>query len=148
MGQSSFRNTRLVLHLENIFTKILTYFFFLLFILGYSLPFNAQTVEAGAQFDKIVVDANGPISPWGKSIGDINNDGKPDLIVGGHSRREPSFLDKLLNKLNLIENPWTKAGELFWYENPGWQKHLISDEEHFRTDHEVIDIMTQKNCMM
>ena len=33
-------------------------------------------------FRHVVVDANGPVDPWGKSIGDLNGDQKIDLIVG------------------------------------------------------------------
>jgi hypothetical protein len=68
-------------------------------------------------FEHVIVDQNGPASPWGKSVGDINGDGRPDLIAGGR------------------EN-----GGLVWYENPGWRKHVIASEGAFSTDHEVGDI--------
>lgn len=69
------------------------------------------------EFGHVIVDRNGPASPWGKSAGDIDGDGRPDLVVGGR------------------EN-----GGLVWYENPGWRRHVIASEGAFSTDHEVGDI--------
>ncbi len=37
-------------------------------------------------FDHVIVDQDGPISPRGKTVGDINGDGRPDLVVGGHAK--------------------------------------------------------------
>ena len=38
-------------------------------------------------FDKVIVNRKGPTDPWGKATGDINGDGRPDLLVGGHGGR-------------------------------------------------------------
>lgn len=76
-----------------------------------------QAAQESSVFAKVIVDRNGPIDPWGKATGDINGDGKPDLIVGGH------------------------AGQgLVWYENPNWKKHVIDASGSFGTDHEVADL--------
>jgi len=64
-----------------------------------------------------VVDRHGPVDPWGKGVGDLNGDGKPDLIVGGRS-----------------------GGGLAWYENPSWSRHAVSDTGAFSTDQEVGDV--------
>jgi hypothetical protein len=68
-------------------------------------------------FKHVIVDAYGPVDPWGKSVGDINSDGLVDLIVGGNG-----------------------SMALIWYENPSWKKHVIATNRRFSTDHEVIDI--------
>ena len=67
-------------------------------------------------FVRLVVDAKGPREPWGKAFGDLDGDGRPDLVVGGRN-----------------------GGGLVWYENPGWGKHVVSDGE-FSTDHEIADV--------
>ena len=48
---------------------------------------DGKSVQESPVFDKVIVDRNGPTDPWGKATGDINGDGKPDLIVGGHGGR-------------------------------------------------------------
>lgn len=72
---------------------------------------------ASVPVEHVVVDRNAPGDPWGKAVGDINGDGRPDLVVGGHD-----------------------GGGLVWYENPGWEKRVIAREGIFSTDHEVADI--------
>jgi len=72
---------------------------------------------AQAPFSCILIDPEGGERPWGKCFGDLNNDGHTDLIVGGYT-----------------------SGGLVYYENPGWQKRIISDEPGFSTDIEVYDI--------
>ena len=76
----------------------------------------ASSPEA-VSFDLVTLDQHGPVAPWGKAVGDLNGDGRPDLIVGGREGRG-----------------------LVWYENPGWQKHVIASEGAFGTGLEVGDI--------
>jgi len=78
---------------------------------------DKQSDQSLPAFDRVVIDGKGPIDPWGKSVGDINGDGKVDLIVGGH-----------------------EGQGLVWYQNPSWDKHVISSSGSFGTDHEVADI--------
>ncbi len=68
-------------------------------------------------FDHLVIDPAGPRDPWGKTVGDLNADGAPDLIVGGFD-----------------------SGGLIWYENPSWSPRVISGLTGFRTDHETGDV--------
>ena len=75
-------------------------------------PAPGQTV-----FEHRVIDSGGPLDIWLKSAGDLNGDGKPDLIAGG--RRE---------------------GGLVWYENPSWKKHEIASGAGFSTDGETVDV--------
>lgn len=68
-------------------------------------------------FQHVLVDAGGPQDLWLKADGDLNGDGRPDLIAGGHG-----------------------SGGLVWYENPGWKKHVVDAEGPFSTDGEVADV--------
>ena len=74
---------------------------------------------AGAtlSFRHEVVDKEGPLDIWLKTVGDLNGDGRPDLIAGGY-----------------------KEGGLVWYENPSWTKHVIAATGTFSTDGEVVDV--------
>lgn len=78
---------------------------------------SASVETDAASFKYLVIDADGPKEPWGKSTGDVNADGRPDLIVGGRA-----------------------SGGLVWYEAPTWTKHVIRADGPFSTDHEVADI--------
>lgn len=64
-----------------------------------------------------LVDSAGPRDPWGKAIGDVNRDGRADLIVAGRS-----------------------GGGLVWYEGPTWIKHRFNDELPFSTDQQLADM--------
>ena len=75
------------------------------------------TSFAQAPFSCILIDPEGAESPCGKCFGDLNNDGLTDLVIGGYV-----------------------SGGLVYYENPGWQKNVISDETGFSTDIELFDI--------
>ena len=79
----------------------------------------AREPRASAQmsFEHVVVDSSGPQNIWGKSVGDLNQDGLPDLIAGGQG-----------------------GGGLVWYENPAWTKRTIASNGQFSTDHEVCDV--------
>lgn len=80
--------------------------------------FSSVHSSAGAIiFERIIVDSSGPRSPWGKTTGDLNGDGLPDLIVGGNESKE-----------------------LVWYVAPDWVKSRIAAGASFTTDHVVADI--------
>jgi hypothetical protein len=78
---------------------------------------TAGLSQTKASFNLVVVDNSHLSDPWGKGAGDVNGDGKIDLLAGGNS-----------------------SGGLLWYENPGWAPHSISTRSGFSTDIEVGDI--------
>ncbi len=95
--------------------------------------------EDQGSFEKTVIDASGPRSPWGKSVGDVDGDGDLDILIGGNQIARPSIFTRVMKKLGFeVEMP--SGGELVWYENPGWRKHLISENYRIRTDLEVGDL--------
>ncbi len=77
----------------------------------------SEEVDAHEGFERVEIATHGRGDPWGKAVGDINGDGRIDLIVGGNA-----------------------SGGLVWYENPAWARHAIDDKGSFGTDIEVADI--------
>jgi hypothetical protein len=63
------------------------------------------------------IDNNGPQDLWMKTIGDVNQDGKTDMLVGG----------------------WNSGG-LVAYLAPDWKKKVICDTLKISTDGEVCDV--------
>ena len=110
-------------------------------LLYFTSPENRQGEigEKERRFRLVVVDLAGPCDPWGKSVGDINGDGLPDLIIGGYGSGKRSLYARLMAKVG-FEQGKEPTGELVWYENPTWQRRLISNKYRFSTDHEVADI--------
>ena len=45
---------------------------------------HSMTIPRTISFDRVTVHQDGPTAPWGKSVGDIDGNGRPDLVVGGH----------------------------------------------------------------
>ncbi len=73
--------------------------------------------DAPEGYVRVEIAAQGPRDPWGKAVGDINGDGRIDLIAGGNG-----------------------SGGLVWHENPAWTHHPIDTKGKFGTDIEVADI--------
>ena len=68
-------------------------------------------------FDYQVIDDSGPVDIWQKIVGDLNGDGRVDLIAGGQA-----------------------GGGLVWYESPGWERHEIAPGGGHSTDGEIADV--------
>jgi len=68
-------------------------------------------------FTEIIIDDQAPEFVWMKSTGDINQDGKVDMLAGG----------------------W-QGGGMVAYLAPDWEKIVINDSLHISTDAEVRDI--------
>jgi len=90
---------------------------FCLVILIAISPAGITAASSEVLFEHFVVDSQGPGNIWLKTVGDLNGDGKTDLIVGGNT-----------------------SGGLVWYENPSWAKHTIALGDGFSTDGEVVDM--------
>jgi hypothetical protein len=79
-----------------------TYLTLLGILLGVCLAQAEDTVR-DITFVREVIDEQPPRNPWFKIIGDLDGNGRPDLIIGGQN------------------------GPLVWYANPGWRKTVIAD---------------------
>jgi FG-GAP-like repeat len=78
------------------------------------LPASARAQDI--TYQHVVVDADYPKRVHCKTVGDINGDGRPDVLAA------------------------SAAGDgLFWYDNPAWGKHRI-DDGAFTTDMQVGDV--------
>jgi hypothetical protein len=81
----------------------------LLLLLSAVGPALVRAPEAPAQqpapipFEHVIIDRDVPEQLPCKSVGDIDGDGFPDIILGGHF----------------------KGGNLVWYHYPDWGKHVI-----------------------
>ena len=87
-----------------------------LVLIAFAVMLTSCKVEP-PEFEEIVIDDAAPDHVWMKAIGDINNDGRDDLLVGG----------------------W-QSGGLVAYLAPDWKRHAIVDTVRVSTDGEVYDM--------
>ena len=89
---------------------------------GVSLLMGCNDAKEKPAFDEVIVDGQAPENLWMKTTGDINDDGKTDMLVGG----------------------W-KSGGLVAYLAPDWTKRVINDSVKISTNAEVCDVNSDKN---
>jgi hypothetical protein len=67
-------------------------------------------------FNHVIIDGEGPNDPWAKIIADIDNDGFPDVVIGG------------------------RKGPLVWYRYANWTKAIITKGGYRTVDGEAGDV--------
>jgi hypothetical protein len=76
---------------------------------------------------------------------DLTGNGRPDVIVGGKGMRDnlwirgqgtrfPNYPRLAMERLGL------RRGNVFWYENPGWERHRITDTRRFEVGSALGDV--------
>lgn len=78
--------------------------------------FQVNLVSALPIFERVVIDEAPPRNPWIKIVGDLNDDQRADIVIGG------------------------SAGPLVWYENPEWTRHLIAKGGYDSVSGAIADI--------
>jgi hypothetical protein len=129
-------------------------------ILGTAVLLGVLTAPLTAQveFGYEVIDASGPVDPWGKSVGDLDGDGLPELLVQGNggdlvAYHPPDFARETIDLGGSFSTDVEVAdvdgvggpdlvviavGQLLWYEAPSWVPHPI--EARTLHDVEVADL--------
>jgi hypothetical protein len=86
------------------------------------------------QFRHERIDANPPSGRLGFCMAsDLTGNGRDDVIVGGMGARHAVYVDGRPTRLPSLTGIKDKLGfpeaNLFWYENPGWERHEISADQ-------------------
>nr|WP_321168861.1 VCBS repeat-containing protein [Halorubrum sp. CBA1125] len=84
------------------------------------------------RFRHEVIDAAPPTTKLGTCLTtDLTGNGHPDVVVGGAGPETKLFVGGGRTRLPSVEGIKQATGlagpTLFWYENPGWERHAISD---------------------
>lgn len=83
---------------------------------AHSLPGPPPAGAEDLSFEHRVVDDDPPKDPWTKIAGDVDGDGRPDIVIGGQN------------------------GPLVWYRNPDWTRHEIAPGGYQTVDGELGDV--------
>jgi len=99
-------------------------------------PGAAPGVPERLHFRHETVDANPPSGRlFTCETTDLTGNGRPDVVVGGMGSTEislplPGVTVARNSKLGYLSK--RLETDLFWYENPGWERHAISDGTELR----------------
>ncbi len=80
------------------------------------VTYNPAPPTGDLDFRRVQIDAASPKEAWMKSVGDLNGDGLPDLVIAGD------------------------ADDLVWYEAPGWTKRVIDGYARSQSGSAVADL--------
>jgi hypothetical protein len=88
-----------------------------------------------ATFRHEVIDAAPPTTRLGFCLAtDLTDNGRPDVVVGGAGPDTKLFIGggrtRLPNLAGIRQAAGLAGPTLFWYENPGWERHAIADVPH------------------
>ncbi len=81
--------------------------------------FLSVQMNAQVPFECVIVDSarNAPAKPYGKAIGDLSGDGRPDLLISS-----------------------ANGDGMYWYLYPDWQKYAIRSQGSWSEDCQLSDI--------
>ena len=72
---------------------------------------------------------------------DLTGNGRPDLIVGGAGSETLPILG--VEGVPLVGRPFRRLeDDLFWYENPGWERHVISSRSDLNVNGNALGDIT------
>jgi hypothetical protein len=75
---------------------------------------------------------------------DLTGNGRDDVVVGGMGSRHSVYVDGKATRIPSLAGVKDRLGfpesNLFWYENPGWERHEISADQRLGVGHALADI--------
>ncbi|HET7102420.1 MAG TPA: VCBS repeat-containing protein, partial [Terriglobia bacterium] len=82
-------------------------------------PAQGEAARPEVPFAHVTIDNHAPVNQWATGVGDINGDGYVDVVTSGST---------------------VGKGGLYWYEYPGWSRHVIDATGGFSDDLQLVDV--------